>query len=127
MTYLLPVDLADFLGIDRGAESGDVEGGGPRTLHDVAMPTKGRFAKDPRLCISETTRDPLLIDESRYLDYIAQHADLELVGASLQVLSGGLGRLLVTFRRRFFLLFPFYSLLFIILFSFFFYIFCTPC
>jgi tRNA (guanine10-N2)-methyltransferase len=97
LVYLAPVDLADFLGIDRSKENG--AGTKPQTLHDVSMPSKGRTEKDPRLCISETTRDPLLLDEKRYLDFLPKHADLELMGASLQVLSGGLGRLLVTFRR----------------------------
>lgn len=97
LVFLLPVDLADFLGIDRAAveQKGSTKG----NLHDAAMPKCGR-KKDPRLCISETTRDPLLLDETRYTDFIPSHADLELVGASLQVLSGGLGRLLVTMRRR---------------------------
>merc|ERR1712232_452201 len=97
LVYLAPVDLADFLGIDRSRENRS--GTTPQTLHDVVMPSKGRTDKDPRLCISETTRDPKLLDEKRYLDFLPQHADLELMGASLQVLSGGLGRLLVTFRR----------------------------
>lgn len=97
LVFLVPVDLADFLGIDRAASE---RGGGPRaSLHGTAMPKGGRV-KDPRLCISETTRDPLLLDESRYLDFLPRHSELELVGASLQVLSGGLGRLLVTMHRR---------------------------
>lgn len=97
LVQLVPVDLADFLGIDRAASE---RGGGPKgTLHATAMPQGGR-KKDKRLCISETTRDPLLLDESRYKEFIPSHPDLELLGASLQVLSGGLGRLLVTMRRR---------------------------
>merc|ERR1712061_813381 len=73
---LVPVDLADFLGIDR-AES--ERGGGPRgTLNETAMPKGGR-KKDPRLCISETSRDPLLLDESRYKDFIPSHSEMELV------------------------------------------------
>eukprot|EP00928_Gymnodinium_smaydae_P035546 TRINITY_DN2499_c0_g8_i1.p1 TRINITY_DN2499_c0_g8~~TRINITY_DN2499_c0_g8_i1.p1 ORF type:complete len:603 (+),score=145.12 TRINITY_DN2499_c0_g8_i1:182-1990(+) len=108
LVYLLPVDLADLLGIDRSAELGEtpdcaaerLRRGTERTLHDVAMPRKGRHAKDPRLCVSETTRDPAIIDEANYTKFLPKHADLELVGASMQVLSGGLGRLLVTMRRR---------------------------
>eukprot|EP00929_Paragymnodinium_shiwhaense_P068886 TRINITY_DN34735_c0_g1_i1.p1 TRINITY_DN34735_c0_g1~~TRINITY_DN34735_c0_g1_i1.p1 ORF type:complete len:654 (-),score=116.65 TRINITY_DN34735_c0_g1_i1:69-2030(-) len=117
IVYLVPVDLADFLGIDRAAERGDSgdaamasswaavrttpggEAPAVKTLHDITMPKGGRPNKDPRLCISETTRDPMLLDESRYLDFLPQHSSLELLGASLQVLSGGLGRLLVTMRR----------------------------
>lgn len=98
LVVLVPVDLADFLGIDRAAERGAA--GGPRgKLRDAAMPDAGR-TKDPRLCISETTRDPRLLDEGVYADFLPVHCDLEFLGASLQVLSGGLGRLLVTFRRR---------------------------
>lgn len=97
LVFLAPVDLADFLGIDRAASE---RGGGPRgSLHNTAMPKGGR-TKDPRLCISETSRDPLLLDETRYTDFIPSHAQLELVGASLQILSGGLGRLLVTMSRK---------------------------
>jgi len=111
LVFLAPVDLADFLGIDRAAAE---RGGGPRrgpgaecawaprirgTLHGTVFPKDGR-KKDPRLCISETTRDPLLLDEARYADFLPTHRDMELVGASLQVLSGGLGRLLVTMQRR---------------------------
>lgn len=97
LVFLQPVDLADFLGIDRAAVE---RGGGPRgSLHDSCFPQGGR-KKDPRLCISETSRDPLLLDESRYVDYLPRHQDLHLVAASLQVLSGGLGRLLVTMQRR---------------------------
>eukprot|EP00927_Polykrikos_kofoidii_P075094 TRINITY_DN7114_c0_g1_i1.p1 TRINITY_DN7114_c0_g1~~TRINITY_DN7114_c0_g1_i1.p1 ORF type:complete len:687 (-),score=146.36 TRINITY_DN7114_c0_g1_i1:152-2212(-) len=121
IVYLVPVDLADFLGISRHAESGAAAvratGGNWSvrnegciapvatepvrvSLHDAAMPSSGRVNKDPRLCISETTRDPRLLNESRYLDFLSSHEDLELVGASLQILSGGLGRLLVTMRRK---------------------------
>jgi len=97
LVFLAPVDLADFLGIDRAAAE---RGGGPRgSLHGTVFPKDGR-KKDPRLCISETTRDPLLLDEARYADFLPAHRDMELVGASLQILSGGLGRLLVTMRRR---------------------------
>ncbi|CAE8683722.1 unnamed protein product, partial [Polarella glacialis] len=39
------------------------------TLRAMAYPKDGRPKKDPRLCISETTRDPLLLDETRYLDF----------------------------------------------------------
>ncbi|CAE8645441.1 unnamed protein product [Polarella glacialis] len=81
LVFLLPVDLADFLGIERAAA------------------TKGQ-KKDLRLCIPETTREPALLDEARYADFIPTHANLQLVDASLQVLSGGLGRLLVIMRRR---------------------------
>lgn len=98
ITFLVPVDLADFLGIDRGAERGHA--GARGSLRDAAMPDEGRHYKDKRLIISETTRDPLLLDESRYLDFLPSHSSLELAGASLQVLSGGLGRLLVTMKRR---------------------------
>ncbi|CAJ1372995.1 unnamed protein product [Effrenium voratum] len=98
IVFLVPVDLADFLGIDRAAAEQGVEDGSRPNLHDICHPKSGR-KKDPRLCISETTRDPLLLDEARYVDFIPRHADLELLGASLQVLSGGLGRLLVTMRR----------------------------
>jgi len=98
ITYLLPVDLADFLGVDRAAERGAA--GTRGTLRDAAMPDAGRKKKDNRLIISETTRDPLLLDESRYHDFLGSHSALELCGASLQVLSGGLGRLLVTMKRR---------------------------
>eukprot|EP00931_Biecheleriopsis_adriatica_P103833 TRINITY_DN78623_c0_g1_i1.p1 TRINITY_DN78623_c0_g1~~TRINITY_DN78623_c0_g1_i1.p1 ORF type:complete len:605 (-),score=137.00 TRINITY_DN78623_c0_g1_i1:111-1925(-) len=98
LVFLVPVDLADFLGIDRAAtERGDCPGQ-RETLHDTVYPKGGR-KKDPRLNISETTRDPLLLDEKRYEDFIPQHAALRLVGASLQVLSGGLGRLLVSMQR----------------------------
>lgn len=102
LVFLVPVDLADFLGIDRAAsERGEAGGEACRsTLHGTAMPKGGRKKKDPRLCVSETSRDPLLLNEDRYRDFLPEHADLELVGASLQVLSGGLGRLLVTMRRR---------------------------
>lgn len=96
--FLLPVDLADFLGIDRA----EVERNGNKgkgTLRDAMYPDAG-CKRDKRLIISETTRDPLLLDEARYLDFLPQHRCLELVGASLQVLSGGLGRLLVTMQRR---------------------------
>lgn len=99
MTFIVPVDLADFLGIDRTAERGD-KSSARGNFRDVAMPGSGRAHKDKRLVISETTRDPLLLDESRYVDFIPSHSQLELVGASLQVLSAGLGRLLVTLRRR---------------------------
>merc|ERR1719454_390576 len=63
MTFLVPVDLADFLGIDRAAERGAA--GERGTLRDAAMPDQGRTHKDKRLIISETTRDPLLLDEKR--------------------------------------------------------------
>jgi len=100
LVQLVPLDLADLLGIDRAQTE---RGGGPRatatSLHKTAHPEGGR-KKDKRLCISETTRDPLLLDESRYTEFIPSHPDMELLGASLQVLSGGLGRLLVTMRRR---------------------------
>merc|ERR1712232_1317521 len=96
IVYLAPVDLADFLGVDRAAENGT--GVKPETLRDVCMPKKGRPYKDPRLCIPETSRDPKLLDEARYSDFLPVHPDLELMGASLQILSGGLGRLLVVFR-----------------------------
>lgn len=97
LVYLVPVDLADFLGIDRAASE---RGGGPKgSLHGTVYPQGGR-QKDARLVISETTRDPLLLDAKRYEDFIPRHADLEYVDASLQILSGGLGRLLVTMRRR---------------------------
>lgn len=98
ITFLVPVDLADFLGIDRTAERGD-KASARGNFRDVAMPGSGRMHKDKRLVISETTRDPLLLDESRYVDFIPSHSQLELAGASLQVLSAGLGRLLVTLRR----------------------------
>ncbi|CAE7459239.1 trmt11 [Symbiodinium natans] len=98
LVFLVPVDLADFLGIDRAAVEQDNEGARPN-FHDICHPKAGR-KKDPRLCVSETTRDPLLLDESRYVDFIPQHGSLQLLGASLQVLSGGLGRLLVTMQRR---------------------------
>ncbi|CAE7241645.1 TRM11 [Symbiodinium sp. KB8] len=94
LVFLVPVDLADFLGIDRAAVEQDIEGARPN-FHDICHPKAGR-KKDPRLCVSETTRDPLLLDESRYVDFIPQHVAFRLLGASLQVLSGGLGRLLVT-------------------------------
>jgi len=96
IVFLVPVDLADFLGIERAAERG---GGARGTIRDAAMPHGGRV-KDPRLVISETSRDPLLLDEARYQDFVPGHSDLELLGASLQILSGGLGRMLVTMRRR---------------------------
>lgn len=97
LIFLQPVDLADFLGIDRAASE---RGGGHKgSFRDSAMPSGGRV-KDPRLCISETTRDPLLLDEARYRDFIPSHVDIELIGASLQVLSGGLGRLLVIMSRK---------------------------
>ncbi|CAE7840084.1 trmt11 [Symbiodinium sp. CCMP2592] len=97
LVFLVPVDLADFLGIDRAAVEQDLEGTRPN-FHDICHPKAGR-KKDPRLCVSETTRDPLLLDESRYVDFIPQHVAFRLLGASLQVLSGGLGRLLVTMQR----------------------------
>ncbi|CAE7631719.1 trmt11 [Symbiodinium microadriaticum] len=97
LVFLVPVDLADFLGIDRAAVEQDIEGARPN-FHDICHPKAGR-KKDPRLCVSETTRDPLLLDESRYVDFIPQHVAFRLLGASLQVLSGGLGRLLVTMQR----------------------------
>merc|ERR1712070_1072051 len=87
----------DILGIDRAAERGAA--GERGTLRDAAMPDQGRTHKDKRLIISETTRDPLLLDEKRYLDFLPAHKSLALCGASLQVLSGGLGRLLVTMKR----------------------------
>merc|ERR1712232_255113 len=96
IVYLAPVDLADFLGVDRADERG---GGARGSLRDAAHPDAGR-EKDPRLCISETSRDPLLLDEARYVDFLPRHSHLDLVGASLQILSGGLGRLLVTLQRR---------------------------
>merc|ERR1712176_499758 len=79
MTFLVPVDLADFLGIDRAAERGAATGA-RGSLRDVAMPDAGRRHKDKRLIISETTRDPLLLDEARYLDFIPSHGALELAG-----------------------------------------------
>mmetsp|Transcript_106604 Transcript_106604/g.270726 ORF Transcript_106604/g.270726 Transcript_106604/m.270726 type:complete len:614 (-) Transcript_106604:44-1885(-) len=97
LVFLQPVDLADFLGIDRAAS--ERGGGGKGTLRDSVHPDGGR-KKDRRLCISETTRDPLILDEARYPDFVPAHEDMELVGASMQILSGGLGRLLVTMRRR---------------------------
>lgn len=98
LVFLVPVDLADFLGIGRAAVEQGTENSRPN-MHDICHPKAGR-KKDPRLCISETTRDPLLLDEIRYVDFIPQHTDLKLLGASLQVLSGGLGRLLVVMQRR---------------------------
>ena len=47
---------------------------------------------------ANATRDPRLLDERRY--QLPRHRDLEKISASMQVLSGGLGRLLVTMRRR---------------------------
>eukprot|EP00434_Breviolum_minutum_P036192 symbB.v1.2.032062.t1/scaffold3798.1/size50166/2 len=102
LVFLVPVDLADFLGIDRAAvEQPGTEGteNNRISMRDICHPKAGR-KKDPRLCISETTRDPLLLDEMRYVDFIPQHVALKLLGASLQVLSGGLGRLLVLMQRR---------------------------
>lgn len=97
LVFLAPLDLADLLGVDRAASE---RGGAARgTLRSAAIPKEGR-TKDPRLCVSETSRDPLLLDERRYREFLPQHVDLELVCASLQILSGGLGRLLVTMRRR---------------------------
>ncbi|CAK9022379.1 unnamed protein product [Durusdinium trenchii] len=98
LVFLVPVDLADFLGIDRAAVEQGVENLRPN-MHDICHPKSGR-KKDPRLCISETTRDPLLLDETRYVDFIPQHTHLTLMSASLQILSGGLGRLLVVMQRR---------------------------
>ncbi|CAE8605046.1 unnamed protein product [Polarella glacialis] len=99
IVFLVPVDLADFLGIDRAASELREGCAEKETLRAMAYPKDGRPKKDPRLCISETTRDPLLLDETRYLDFIPRHSALELKGASLQVLSGGLARLLVTMAR----------------------------
>lgn len=95
ISFLLPIDCADLLGIKREGRSDGPSG----RFRDIAVPDTKRV-KDRRLVISETSRDPLLLDEARYLDFIPQHAALELLGASLQVLSGGLGRLLVTMQRR---------------------------
>eukprot|EP00439_Symbiodinium_sp_Y106_P055206 s2696_g7.t1 len=71
LVFLVPVDLADFLGIDRAAVEQHLEGARPN-FHEICHPKAGR-KKDPRLCVSETTRDPLLLDESRYVDFIPQH------------------------------------------------------
>ncbi|CAD7971331.1 unnamed protein product [Amoebophrya sp. A25] len=46
---------------------------------------------------TNTTRDPVLLDQSRYA--IPTEPGLELESATLQVLSGGLGRLLVVMNR----------------------------
>lgn len=91
LVYLLPVDLAWLLGIQRQTDP---------SLRSAVLPKGKRPQKDPRLCVSETTRDPQLIDEKRYTPFLPVHPELEPVGASLQVLCGGLGRLLVTLRRR---------------------------
>eukprot|EP00397_Hematodinium_sp_SG-2012_P043420 GEMP01048261.1.p1 GENE.GEMP01048261.1~~GEMP01048261.1.p1 ORF type:complete len:450 (+),score=59.98 GEMP01048261.1:127-1476(+) len=86
LVYLLAVDLAQIKEGNMGAAS---------SKRELVM---GCGEKETKEWWAETTRDPLLLDESRYL--LPEHPDLEPIGASLQILSGGLGRLLVTMRRR---------------------------
>lgn len=80
LVYLYAVDLQEIK-----------DGRGSRTKRETVM--NGR--KKPWW--PETTRDPDLLDESRYR--LPEHPNLALIGASLQVLSSGLGRLLVTMER----------------------------
>eukprot|EP00929_Paragymnodinium_shiwhaense_P009664 TRINITY_DN113917_c0_g1_i1.p1 TRINITY_DN113917_c0_g1~~TRINITY_DN113917_c0_g1_i1.p1 ORF type:complete len:569 (+),score=91.48 TRINITY_DN113917_c0_g1_i1:61-1707(+) len=101
LVFLLPVDLMSLL----GADSCNAKGSGasaldPDTLRDKMLPKNKKDGKASKTIISETTRDPLLLEEARYEPLLPSHPALEHVGASLQVLSGGLGRLLVTMKRR---------------------------
>lgn len=68
------------------------------TVETTSNPEKNKkIGKSGREWFSSTTRDALVLDEKKYV--IPEQAGLEKVSASLQVLSGGLGRLLVTMRR----------------------------
>eukprot|EP00928_Gymnodinium_smaydae_P050346 TRINITY_DN33905_c0_g1_i1.p1 TRINITY_DN33905_c0_g1~~TRINITY_DN33905_c0_g1_i1.p1 ORF type:complete len:515 (+),score=55.51 TRINITY_DN33905_c0_g1_i1:118-1662(+) len=91
LVFLVPIDLADLL-VEHGENNKSLGVGMPETLRAAKAKNKLR--------ISEVTRDERLLDEGKYEKFVPQHACLETVGSSLQVLSAGLGRLLVTMRRR---------------------------
>mmetsp|Transcript_49634 Transcript_49634/g.130888 ORF Transcript_49634/g.130888 Transcript_49634/m.130888 type:complete len:523 (+) Transcript_49634:14-1582(+) len=57
---------------------------------------RGTFVK---MRFTETSRDPRLLDEQRYRDFLPQMDGLEYLHGSLQILSGGVGRILITMRR----------------------------
>lgn len=105
LAYFLPLDLANLLGVDRQAVDLKAKGAKAANTAKAKAGKAGKAMeqgdKHPGLWITEDTADPLLLNETRYMPFLPTHPDLELLGASLQVLSHrGVGRLLVTMKRR---------------------------